>query len=53
MEQFLGLAFGLLVVGIIASWLGGSIAPLVVIGLVIWGVGAFHDGLTGGKNRRR
>ncbi len=47
MEQFIGLALGLLVLGIVASWLGSSILPLLVIVAVIWTVGAFMRGFSG------
>ncbi len=47
MEQFIGLALGLFVLGIVASWLGSSILPLLVVVAVIWAVGAFMQGFSG------
>jgi hypothetical protein len=47
MEQFFGLALGLLVLGIAACLLGGSILPLLVIVAVIWTVGAVMRGFSG------
>jgi hypothetical protein len=43
----MGLALGLLVLGIVASWLGSSILPLIVIVAVVWCVGSFMRGFSG------
>jgi hypothetical protein len=51
MEQFIGLALGLVVLGIAACLLGGSILPLLVVAAVIWTVGQFFGGFSN-HNRR-
>jgi hypothetical protein len=51
MDDFLGLAIGLLVLGILLSFMGGSIMPLIVVAAVIWAGAYFYDGLTGGGRR--
>ena len=51
MESFIKLVLGLLVLGVTASLLGGSVLPLLVVGAVIWTVWHFFCGLSGGGKR--
>ncbi len=51
MDDFLGLAIGLLVTGIVYWLLSGSVFPLLIVIAVIWVCGCFCDGLTGGGRR--
>jgi hypothetical protein len=50
MDDFLGLAIGLLVIGLAISLVGRSIMPFIVVGVVIWAGFHFYDGLTGGAD---
>ena len=49
MGEFIGLALGLLVLGIVACLLGGSLLPLLVVAAVIWTVGRFFGGFSNGR----
>ena len=46
-EDFLGLALGLVVLGILAYLLSGSFLPLLVVAVVIWSVWHFVRGFSG------
>jgi flagellar motor component MotA len=46
-QQFIGLSVGLVIVGLAACLLGGSLLPLLEVAAVIWAVGAFMRGLSG------
>ena len=52
-HSFLMLAIGLIVLGIVASAMGGSIMPLIVIILVVMAGSCFSEGMASGSKRRR
>ncbi len=49
MDEFFGTALALLVTGIAAALLARSIFPLLVVVTVIWVVGRFLGGFSGGS----
>ena len=51
MDDLLGMAIGLIVVGILAYLMGGGVLPLISIAAVIWAGACFFQGLSGGKRR--
>jgi hypothetical protein len=51
MEKFFGLALGLVVLGVVAWVMNGSILPFLVVLAVIWVVGRFLGGLINGNKR--
>jgi hypothetical protein len=50
--EFMTLAVGCAVLGLVASVMGGSILPLIVLMLVVWSGSSFAGGMSGGGKKK-